>query len=249
MLKTLSLLLREASLQSSQDQALALVLEWVVDRLHVDACALYARNSETNELHPLALRGTEKQEPPPLSLASLVAEGFGPIRLERPWRHPRYGPKPRAGQPRFCAYLGVPIIRLRKVLGVLEVQRKDDRQFNEEDTSLLLTLSLQLAGVIESVEPMPISRRGKQELYTGTPAAPGVAVGRVYSPSAHVALDAVPDRAVGDVDAEIGNFQDALSAVQAELRGGSRGDRGTCARGPDGALYSLRDGSQRSAPG
>lgn len=223
MLKTLSLLLRKASLQSSQDQALALVLEWVVDMLDVNACALYARNSETNELHPLALLGTEKQKPRPPSLAGLVAEGFGPIRLDRPWRHPSYRPKPTAEQRRFYAYLGVPIIRLRKVLGVLEVQRKDDRQFNEEDTSLLLTLSLHLAGVIESVEPMPMSRRGKQEMYTGTPAAPGVAVGRVYSPSSHVALDAVPDRAVGDLDAEIGNFQDALNAVQAELRGGSRG--------------------------
>ena len=144
MLKSLSILFREASLQASQYQALALVLEWVVDRLHVDTCALYARNSETDELHLLAVRGTQSQELPPPSLAGLVAEGFGPVRLACPWHHPRYGPKPTAEQRRFDAYLGVPIIRLRKILGVLEVQRKDDRQFTQEDTSLLLTLASEL---------------------------------------------------------------------------------------------------------
>lgn len=223
MLKTLGPLLRKTSLQSSHEQALALVLDWVVDRLQVDTCALYGRNSATNELNLLAHRNTTIQESPPPSLASLVAAEFSPIRLEQPWRHPRYRPKPESGQTPFYAYLGVPIIRLRKVVGALEVQRKVDRPFNEEESSLLLTLSLQLAGLIESAEPISMTRRGRQEMFTGIPAAPGVAVGMVYSPSAHVALDAVPDRAAGDLDEEISNFNDALNAVQAELRGGSRG--------------------------
>ncbi len=48
--------------------------------------------------------------------------------------------------------------------------------------------------------PMPMARHGRQQLYTGIPVAPGVVVGRVYAPSAHVSLDAVPDRAAGDLE-------------------------------------------------
>jgi phosphotransferase system enzyme I (PtsP) len=135
------------------------------------------------------LLGAEEQDHPPPSLAGVVAEGFEPVRLSQPWRHPSYGPEPALEQRRFHAYLGVPIIRLRKVLGVLEVQREDDRQFDEDDINLLLTVALQLAGMIEDAEPKSRSRRGQQEIYTGTPAAPGVAVGRVYTPVVHAVLE------------------------------------------------------------
>jgi len=77
--------------------------------------------------------------------------------------------------------------------------------------------------MIESAEPMPLPRREMQQTYFGTPAAPGVAVGRLYSPSSDVDLAAVPDRATGDTDLEISDFQEALSAVQTELRDGRRG--------------------------
>jgi hypothetical protein len=223
MLKTLSLLFRKTSIQASRDQALALVLDWLVDRLQVQAYALYARNPETHELRILVLRGEEGMDHPPPSLAGVVAQGFEPVRLSQPWRHPSYEPEPAVEQQRFQAYLGVPIIRLRKVLGVIEAQRTDDRQFDEDDTSLLLTIALQLSGMIEGAEPKSRSRRGQPEMYTGTPAAPGVAVGRVYTPAAHAALDAVPDRVASNVDTEIRDFQDAVSAVRAELRDSGRG--------------------------
>jgi phosphotransferase system enzyme I (PtsP) len=219
MLKKLGLLFREASLQPNRNQALGLVLDWVVDELQVDVCALYEKHARSNELCLLALDGSAGRETPPPSLASQVATGFAPIRLQHPWDHPRYGPKPRDGQPVYQTYLGVPVIRLRKVLGVLEAQRKDDRPFDEEDSSLLLTLSLQLAGMIGDGEPLSSLRRDRQNIYTGIPAAPGCAVGRVYSLTSHVTLDTVFDRAVKDTAAEIREFQDALDAVQGELGG------------------------------
>jgi phosphotransferase system enzyme I (PtsP) len=75
--------------------------------------------------------------------------------------------------------------------------------------------------MIDSTEPMPPLRREMQQIYFGTPAAPGVVVGRLYSPSSDVDPEAVPDRAAGDADLDISDFQAALGAVRAELRGGS----------------------------
>jgi len=224
MLKKIGLLFREASLQPDRSKALGLVLDWVIDELQVDVCALYEKGGQFGELHLLALAGSTPQEPPP-SLASQVATGFAPMRVEHPWHHPGYRPKPSAGQRLFHAYLGVPIIRLRRVLGVLEAQRKDERQFTEEEASLLLTLALQLAGMIGSDESQSASKSDRQTVHTGLPAAPGVAVGRLYSLATHVSLDSVPDRTVTDIDAEVGDFQNALEAVQGELGGARIGAR------------------------
>jgi phosphotransferase system enzyme I (PtsP) len=157
------------------------------------------------------------QYSPPASLASQVATGFAPLPVEHPWHHPGYGPESQDGQRVFHAYLGVPIIRLRRVLGVLEAHRKDDRPFTEEDASLLLTLSFQFAGMFDGDGPQSVVKPDRQKLYTGMPAAPGVAVRRLYALASHVNLDTVVDRTVTDVDAEIGDFQKALGAIQGEV--------------------------------
>jgi len=218
MLKKIGLLFRDASLQPDRSRALGLVLDWVVDEFQVDVCALYEKSGQSDDLHLLTFAGSPPQEPSP-SLANQVAAGFAPVRLELPWHHSSCGPEPKDGQRVFHAYLGVPIIRLRRVLGVLEAQRKDDRPFTEEDASLLLTLSLQLAGMVGTEEPQSALEPYRQKVHTGAPAAPGVAVGRLYSLASHVALDSVPDSTVTDVDAEIGDFHNALEAVQGELGG------------------------------
>jgi phosphotransferase system enzyme I (PtsP) len=225
MLKKISLLFREASLQPDRGKALGLVLDWVVDELQVDVCALYEKGGQSGEFHLLTLAGSPPQEPLPPSLASQIATGFAPMRVEHPWHQPEYAPKPKVRQRVFHAYLGVPIIRLRRVLGVLEAQRKDDRQFTEEDAALLLTLSLQLAWMIGSDEHQSALKPDRQKVHTGVPAAPGVAVGRLYSLASHVTFDSVPDRTVTDIDAEVGDFQDALDAVQGELGGAGIGAR------------------------
>jgi phosphotransferase system enzyme I (PtsP) len=218
MLKKIGLLFREASLQPDRSKALELVLDWVVSELQVDVCALYEKGGQSGQLDLLAVAGSPPQEPLP-SLAGQVAAGFAPLRVAHPWHHPGYGPEPNDGKRVFHAYLGVPIIRLRQVLGVLEAQRRDDRQFTDEDASLLLTLTLQLAGMIGTDGAQSALKPDRQKVYTGVPAAPGVAVGRLFSLASHVTLDSVPERTVTNIDAEVNDFRNAVEAVQGELRG------------------------------
>jgi hypothetical protein len=68
----------------------------------VGVCALYEKGGQSDEPHLLTLAGSTPREPPP-SLARQVATGFAPMRVEHPWHHPGYGPKPTAGQRRFHA--------------------------------------------------------------------------------------------------------------------------------------------------
>ena len=219
MLNTLIHILRKASLAPSREEALDLVLGWVSENVEADAVVLYLRAPDTGRLDPAAVRGVKRA--PAAGLARHVAEKREPIRLNRRGPRPRHGSGHKGRSESFKAYLAVPIVSLRKVLGVLEVQRKSDRPFSDEDTSLLLTLSAQLAGLIAETAPAAGPSPKGQKLFLGTPAAPGVAIGTVVLPSPPAALDAVPDRPARDPAVEIEDFENAVRAVEAELSAGS----------------------------
>lgn len=220
MLNTMIHIMRKASLASSREEALDLVLGWVSENLAVDAVVLYLRAPDSGTLDPAAIRGLERA--PAAGPARHVAEKREPIRLNR--RRPRLRQgrgHMRHSESSFNAYLAVPIVSLRKVLGVLEVQRRSDQSFSDDDTALLLTLSAQLAGLIAETVPVAGPSPKGQKLFLGTPAAPGVAIGTVVLPSSPSPLEAVPDRPARDPAAEIEEFENAVRAVQAELSAGS----------------------------
>jgi phosphotransferase system enzyme I (PtsP) len=221
MLKSLSLVLHEAGLKSNREEALDLLLGWVIGALGANACALYRRSPDTGQLDLLAARGQMTGATTAPDLANICAEEIAPIRLEGPGRHPRYSLGDGDPLDPFGAYLGVPLIRFRKVVGVLEVRRRTDRPFDDEDASLLLTLSVQLAEMVAQRAPSSKPCQEEQGLFFGTAAAPGVAIGVVVSPLSFADLEAIPDRMAGDVDAEVSDFEDAVRTVQLELQSGS----------------------------
>ncbi|MEN8165807.1 MAG: phosphoenolpyruvate-utilizing N-terminal domain-containing protein, partial [Acidobacteriota bacterium] len=236
MLNNLIHILRKASLAANREEALDLVLDWVAKNMDAEGVILYLRRSGSRDLAPIAVLGMKKAPPP--GPARQVAERREPIRLNRRGAD---APSSRGHDRRtdsFKAYLGVPIVRLRKVLGVLEVQRKSRKPFSDDDTSLLLTLCAQLAGLILESAPAPGPLFEGQKVYYGTPAAPGLAIGTAVIPSAATALEAVPDRPARDPEGEIEELKQALRAVQAEL---SSGNAEMAARLPEEirALYGV----------
>ncbi|SQA99676.1 fused phosphoenolpyruvate-protein phosphotransferase PtsP/GAF domain [Cedecea neteri] len=55
---------------------------------------------------------------------------------------------PAVKEERFRAFLGVPIIQRRQLLGVLVVQQREHRQYDESEESFLVTLATQMAGIL-----------------------------------------------------------------------------------------------------
>jgi phosphotransferase system enzyme I (PtsP) len=76
------------------------------------------------------------------------AEREEPVNLEDAELHPNFQLLPDIGEEPFHAFLGVPIIHQRQVLGVLVVQQARRRRFDESEEAFLVTMSAQLAGVI-----------------------------------------------------------------------------------------------------
>ena len=100
--------------------------------------------------------------------------------------HPRFLLLPEIGEEHFHAFLGVPIIHQRLVLGVLVVQQREIRRFDDSEEAFLVTLSAQLAGVIAHAQATGAMRSlfeqetdTQNSRYAGVPGAPGISIGRV----------------------------------------------------------------------
>ncbi|MDO8310581.1 MAG: putative PEP-binding protein, partial [Sideroxyarcus sp.] len=145
-----------------------------------------------------------------------------PINLEHAEAHPSYQYFPETGEERYSAFLGVPIIHHRKVLGVLVVQQAEQRRFDEGEEAFLVTMSAQLAGVIAHAEAtggvVPVGAKATQAKFIGVSGASGIAIGEavVITPSAD--LRSVRYQACKDVDAEIAFFLRSLMAVREDIK-------------------------------
>src|SRR5690606_23831660 len=139
--------------------------------------------------------------------------------------HPRYRYFPETGEERFKSFLGVPIIHHRKVLGVLVVQQRESRSFDEGEEAFLVTISAQLAGVIAHGEATGViggrgltGERTRDACFNGVAGASGVAVGRGIVVYPQADLTAVPDKTVEDVDSEVLRYQAAVEAVRNDMQ-------------------------------
>ena len=158
-------------------------------------------------------------------LVGLVGTREEPLNLENAADHPRYRYFAETGEERFASFLGAPIIHHRRVVGVLVIQQKERRQFDEGEEAFLVTMSAQLAGVIAHAEATGsirgLGRQGKgiqEAKFVGVPGSPGAAVGTAVVMLPPADLDVVPDKTVTDIDAELKLFNNALEGVRGDMR-------------------------------
>ncbi len=229
MLSTLRRIIQEVNQASGLEQAMGIVVRRVKESMKVDVCSAYLAN-EVQQRHILiASDGLNPDAVGNVGLAfgeglvSLVAERAEPVNLENAPSHRRYHYIEGTEEERYGSFLGVPIIHHRKVLGVLVVQHCVERRFEEDETAFLLTIAAQLAGAVAHAEVSGgiaglIGDLNQGLALTGLAGSPGVAIGTalvVYPPAD---LDAVPDRRVENVAAEIEVFNEAIAMAQADIR-------------------------------
>ena len=142
--------------------------------------------------------------------------------------HPRYRFSPDLDEASCCAFLGVPLIHLRRLLGVLVTQRSAERLFSADEVAFLVTIAAQLAGAINDVTKgdaisLLLSARSETPaadpaFVQGIPGIPGVATGTLTLPDPLASLASVPDRLAEDMDAEEASFRAAVIATEREIR-------------------------------
>ncbi|MCW7555636.1 phosphoenolpyruvate--protein phosphotransferase [Endozoicomonas gorgoniicola] len=229
MLNTLRTIVQEVSAASDLRAALQIIVQRVRDTMKTDVCSVYLFDQEQSEY---TLSATEGLNPSAVGVVKMTqSEGLvgqvglreEPINLEDAAAHPRFLYIKETGEERYHSFLGVPIIHHRQILGVMVVQQKERRRFDEHEEAFLVTMSAQLAGVIAHAEATgsllvtPNNPR-KTARFQGTAGASGVAIGEAVVAAPPADLGAVPDRQHDDLDAELALLDRALEAVRAEMK-------------------------------
>lgn len=239
MLSTLRSIVQEVNAARNLGQALAIIVGRVKQALEVEVCSVYLVDEGLRrDLVLMASDGLNAESVGSVRLAfdqglvGLAAERAEPVNLDNAPDHNRYRYFPQTGEERFHAFLGVPIIHHRQVLGVLVIQRHAAQRFDEDTVTFLITIAAQLAGAIVHAqasggieglggasEPQEAPLIEAPRPFQGLPGAPGVAIGTVVVRHPFADIDSIPDREVEDPQAERARFLDAVGAVQQEVRG------------------------------
>ncbi|MGD8642795.1 MAG: phosphoenolpyruvate--protein phosphotransferase [Chromatiales bacterium] len=229
MLELLRRIVQEVNAAEDLGQALQIIVSRVKAALAVDVCSIYLTLPEQKVLVLMATDGLNPDSVLQVRLAfneglvGQVAERAEPVNLDDAPLHPRYKYFPETGEEKYHAFLGVPIIHQRRLLGVLVAQEREPRRFDEDHVAFLVTLAAQLSGAISHAEISGgIMRALDQQLnddlfIQGVAGSAGIALGQAVVAYSHADLESIPDRAVKDPKEEARLFLDAVRRVQAHM--------------------------------
>ena len=230
MLEVLRRVIQEVNAARDLGTALDIIVERVQKAMGTQVCTVYLLDDERQKYVFMATRGLNREAEGKVTLdlneglVGLVGSRAEPINLDDAPNHPSYRYVKEVGEEPFSAFLGVPIIHHRKVLGVLIVQQQKARRYDESEEAFLITLSAQLAGVIAharatgelSMEESTTSKVPPGR-FTGKAGAPGVAIGTAVVIFPEADLMTVPDRKAGDIKREVAQFRKAVEETRAEI--------------------------------
>ncbi len=230
MLDILRRTIQEVNRAPDLPRALSIIVRCVKQAMVVDVCSVYLSDEERRQNVLLATDGYNPEAVGEVrmdfgrGLVGEVARREEPLNLDNAADHPAYVFASEIGEEHYHGFLGVPIVQHRKVLGVLVVRQHERRRFAEQEETFLFTLAAQLAGAIThataSGEIDRLLRETNETRYalSGVSGTPGAVIGKAHVVYPLANLDAIPDRPVEDVEAEIAEFRAAVGAVEHDMR-------------------------------
>ncbi|MDP2226730.1 MAG: phosphoenolpyruvate--protein phosphotransferase [Moraxellaceae bacterium] len=230
MLEELRKIVQDVDSAPNFTAALDIMVASVRKTMGTEVCSVYLLDDKTNRYVLMATEGLNPESIGVVSLAwneglvGLCGAREEPINLDNASAHPKYHYLPETGEEKYNSFLGAPIMHRRKVLGVLVVQQRDQRKFDESEEAFLVTLSAQLSGVVahakavgafETTRTAP--RANVTRMFSGIAGATGIVIGRAVVMYPPADIDSVPDRIAEDTDEEIALLQQALEAVRHDV--------------------------------
>ena len=163
-----------------------------------DVCSIYlARRGGSLELcatHGLkqeAVHNTRLQ--PGEGLVGLVARQARPLAVSDAPTHPAFSYRPETGEEPFKSFIGVPILRGGRLVGVLTSQTATSREVGDDEIETLQTVAMILAEIVASGDIISAEelagldvRPTKAERFQGGAFSPGLAMGVAVVHEPHV---------------------------------------------------------------
>jgi phosphotransferase system, enzyme I, PtsP len=225
--RTLRRQIREAMAGARPAQAkLDMVARIIAVSMVAEVCSLYlARKSgemelfATEGLDPAAVHVTRMK--PGEGLVGEIMRTGRPLNLSDAPDHPAFSYRPETGEDPFHAFMGVPLLRGGRAIGVIVVQNRTSRTYAEDEVEDLQIIAMVLAemvsagGVLDATQLKDVELAPQRpERLRGQRLADGLAIGIAVLHEAPVAAGQLLS---DDPVAEEGRLQTAITELQAQI--------------------------------
>ncbi len=201
------------------------IVRQIASNMVAEVCSVYVLRADG----VLELYATEglKKEAVHLSqlkmgqgLVGTIAASAQPLNLSDAQSHPAFRYLPETGEEIYHSFLGVPILRTGRSLGVLVVQNKASRNYREEELEALETTAMVLAEMIATGELKKITKPGLELDLTrsvtidGDTYNEGIGLGYVVLHEPRIVVTNLLNE---DADKEIGRLAEALGSLRISI--------------------------------
>ncbi|MCA0300973.1 MAG: phosphoenolpyruvate--protein phosphotransferase [Proteobacteria bacterium] len=202
------------------------VARLVANEMVAEVCSIYLLRAgevlelfATQGLNPSAVHRTRLRVGEGL-VGDIAAHGRA-LALADAQAHPQFAYRPETGEEIYHSLAGVPILRAGRVLGVLVVQNRTRRQYDEEEIETLQTIAMVLAELVSAghiVSPNEVQQVDGIGLLPlrvdGVQLTPGVTIGRAVLHEPRIVIQRI---VAEDAAQEQQRFQEALHGVREDV--------------------------------
>lgn len=150
-------------------------------------------------------------------LVGVIADEARPLNLPDAQSHPSFAYRPETGEEQYHSFLGVPILRAGRTLGVLVVQNRAHRSYIDEEMEALQTTAMVIAEMIATGELQGLQTQGpeldhkRSMALRGLALTDGIGLGHVVL---HEPRVVVRNLLAEDVDRELERLEIAISDMR-----------------------------------
>ncbi len=186
------------------------VVEIIGEALDSEVCSIYLLREGMLEL--FATRGLNQGAVHVTKLAigagltGTIAQNIETLNLAEAATHPEFQYRPETGEEKFHSFAGVPIVRRERAIGVVTVQHREPRRYEEVEIEALQTVAMVLsemlhsAGLVdeEGADTVEAAHSG-QQLLEGLQLVKGLALGQAVFHQPRVVIE---QTVAEDIEAE-----------------------------------------------
>ncbi len=201
------------------------IVQHIARNMVAEVCSVYVLRSD----EILELFATEGLNPESVHVASLrvgqglvgtIAASARSLNLPEAQRHPAFTYLPETGEEVFHSFLGVPILRVGRALGVLVVQNREHRVYRDDELEALETTAMVLAELIATGELEGIANKGtslglnRPLQFEGVSLSDGLGLGKVILHEPRVVVTNLFNE---DADKEVARLKKAVVSLQVSI--------------------------------
>ena len=218
--------LREAMAEPlGPQERLDRIVQQIAAAMGAQVCSVYVRRADdvlelfgTYGLKAEAVHQSQLQVGQ--GLVGTIATVGRPLNLAEAEKHPAFAYLPETGEELYKSFLGVPMKRAGRPLGVLVVQTTETKVFDDEEVEALETAAMVLSDLVASGDLKGLAQQGAELdqsgalSLTGTRLSAGIGVGEVVLHEPRV----VVEHLFGDDEAEeLSRLHKAVKNVRASV--------------------------------